>query len=72
MVSFDLNWLPAMLAALAAAVSWGFTQSDMRQVKRELGAVRRLERKVTRLSTLIEVRFGLRSESEDEEEDTRI
>ncbi len=61
-------------AAIVAAIAWGKTQADMSAVKREIRAVRRLERKVTRLSTLIEVRFGVRAEPEDddEDEDTRL
>lgn len=66
----SLMW-GVLLAAIAAAVAWGKTQSDMAAVKREVAAVRRLERKVTRLSTLIEMKFGLRAET-DEEEDTRL
>ena len=72
MITFDLSWLPAALACLAAAVSWGITQADMRQVKKEIGAVRRLERRVERLSTLIEVRFGIKAGNDIEEEDTRL
>jgi len=57
---------------ILAAIAWGKTQSDMAAVKREVGAVRRLERRVERLSTLIEIRFGLKADSGTEEEDTRL
>jgi hypothetical protein len=60
-----------LVAVILAAIAWGKTQSDMAQVKREVGAVRRLERRVERLSTLIEIRFGLKAEL-GEEEDTRL
>ena len=61
-----------LVAVILAAIAWGKTQSDMAQVKREVAAVRRLERKVARLSTLIEIHFRVKPDPEDEEEDARL
>jgi len=61
-----------LVAVILAAIAWGKTQSDMATVKKEVAAVRRLERKVARLSTLIEIRFRIAPEPDDEEEETRL
>ena len=71
-LNLDTALLWAILAAVAAAaIAWGKTQADMAQMKRELPSIRRMELQLTKLSTLMEIKFGVRL-TDDREEDSRI